>query len=536
MQGACSSRGTYNPVLLRCTCPIGWSGPSCEVAALQACRLYEKSNLAVCTVRRPQHCECLNQCEALGAFSPHFNPYCFERPQHAAHSTVPSHEDRAAVYRHWSKRKAVGASEALAVEFMPGWRHVPHALCIKECSGRGACISDISAPSRPPWCKCDSYYTGRACERSTTPYCWNDCLGRGTCTDGYCQCRPPYFGPGCAYESSHLTPPAAPRFRVHVYDLDPIVLRRVNYGSDPDPIFNTYHTFVRALLADGASLTPRPEAADLLLAPAFGTNMEQLVEYYEHAQEHLARHYPAAWRRYGGADHFWLISGDGGGCDLHRLPALRRSIRVAHYLKLNHSRGRHDTCGDEERDVSLPPEVPAIERPTYLARGTRPMDGRQLTFFFAGNVPDKSLVDTTSDDALGREGYSEGVRQIIWKHHRHRTPAYRIVERSTTCASTNWNPPYVTAPRLASRPMADFVACPVGAAWQVQDRLEREPILPRAARCRVGGKALLGPCWRVRAPHRLLPGRAVVWRRHRLAKARPHWCPEGEPALDAHDA
>jgi hypothetical protein len=32
----------------------------------------------------------------------------------------------------------------------------------------------------------------------------------------------------------------------------------------------------------------------------------------------------------------------------------------------------------------------------------------------------------------GREGYSEGVRQLVYKYHRTRTPAFKIVERSPT--------------------------------------------------------------------------------------------------------
>ena len=238
---SCNGRGTHNPVLGRCTCLIGWAGPRCESFALPSCRLTTASPAATCVVRRPQHCQCLNECGALGAFTPHFNPFCFERPSDTAISAVPLFDDRSVVYREWQSRRAVEAKEALAVEFMPHMRHVPHGLCKDNCSGHGACIADKNNPSFPPWCKCDSYYAGRTCERSNTPYCWNDCLGRGTCVDGFCVCRPPYFGPGCAYEPTQLSASrsvgglergdrahdhAVTPFRIHVYDLDPIVLRR----------------------------------------------------------------------------------------------------------------------------------------------------------------------------------------------------------------------------------------------------------------------------------------------------------------------
>ena len=288
----------------------------------------------------------------------------------------------------------------------------------------------------------------------------------------------------------------------------------VTYGSDPDPIFNTYHTFARALLADGASLTPRPGDADLLLAPAFGTNMEKLVEYYEHAQEYLAKHYPAIWQRHDGADHFWLISGDGGGCDFRFLPALRHSIRVAHYLKLNHSHGRRDTCGHAERDLAMPPEVPPVERRAYLSRAEKPMSQRPLTFFFAGNVPDAGQVDTTSDDALSREGYSEGMRQLVWKCACHSSP--------THTAAANAPPPRyrrvplrvpLRAPLLSRAPPHKVAAFHVrqvpeapradvprrAALRDVPHRLVRCAILPRASRRGLGRAALVVCRRRLRA-------------------------------------
>ena len=68
------------------------------------------------------------------------------------------------------------------------------------------------------------------------------------------------------------------RVHIHRYDFDQIVMSRVAYGSDPDPIFNTYHTLMRLLLADPDRLAPSPDEASLFLVPAFGTNMDKLLE------------------------------------------------------------------------------------------------------------------------------------------------------------------------------------------------------------------------------------------------------------------
>ena len=85
------------------------------------------------------------------------------------------------------------------------------------------------------------------------------------------------------------------------------MLRRRTFGSDPDPIFNTHHVFLERLLTDRAALAARPEEAHAFLAPAFGTNMEGLVEYYVHVQRHIAARLPW-WHRRRGTDHAWFTT------------------------------------------------------------------------------------------------------------------------------------------------------------------------------------------------------------------------------------
>ena len=206
-------------------------------------------------------------------------------------------------------------------------------------------------------CKCDPHYSGKACEQHQSRWCWNGCAGRGSCVDGFCRCHVPFYGPGCAFDgalqpqATAAQPAASPQlglggaaslpegFQVYVYDLPPLVLRRRTYGSDPDPIFNTHHAFVARLLRTKAALTSQPAQATAFLAPALGTNMEALPEYYAHVQRHIAATLPW-WHRRRGTDHAWLTTADGGGCDLNSLPRLRRSVVLAHYLKWNSSSRR----------------------------------------------------------------------------------------------------------------------------------------------------------------------------------------------------
>jgi hypothetical protein len=462
MAELCAGVGTWNPVYERCVCPIGRSGTHCETLSLQSCRPHRASSVTVCTVQRPLHCECLKQCKASGAFLAHLPGYCFERPQDSANerpvlSDIPAlsrQPSSSVTFRSWPSRQRVEAEKALSVLFKEHLRHVPHRFCPSRCSDHGACVANAAAarvhPVKHAFCRCDPYYKGSACEVPTHPTCYNNCSGRGACVDGFCACRPPHFGPGCAYGPDTPASPADRHFRVHVYDLEPIVLRRVTYGSDPDPIFNTHHTFVSALLGDPASLTPSPMAADLLLVPAFGTNMEALLEYYEHAQSHVASRFADAWARHRGTDHVFFTSGDGGGCDLNRLGATRGSIILSHYLRLNTTSPK---CGIRGKDVAVPPDVPGVHDPHFLRLGETAPAARAGTLFFAGNVPDAHLVDSTSDERLGREEYSEGVRQLVWKHHRSRA-GFRIVPRSATYLR-DWS---------ASK----FCLAPLGVGWGVR--------------------------------------------------------------------
>ena len=230
---SCSGVGSYNPVYGRCTCPIGRSGPNCEVNSLPACRLRRNSSVTTCMVRRPLSCDCMQQCVSNGAFAAQLYPICFTRDDaHHALSDLPNalgrrdHQHPAIHFSRWSNRQFVSAHEALKHEFRPWLRHVPHRLCPRRCSERGACLADANDLT---YCQCDSWYRGRSCETFTGPTCYNNCsAGRGTCVEGFCVCRAPHFGPACAYTasnhrdgrggdggSSHFGHIA--NFRIHVY-------------------------------------------------------------------------------------------------------------------------------------------------------------------------------------------------------------------------------------------------------------------------------------------------------------------------------
>ncbi len=70
-------------------------------------------------------------------------------------------------------------------------------------------------------------YHGAACELQHSDArhiqsCINNCNGRGTCTYGFCHCKPGWWGLDCSSRrpySSSSTLPARHRARIYVYDL-----------------------------------------------------------------------------------------------------------------------------------------------------------------------------------------------------------------------------------------------------------------------------------------------------------------------------
>ena len=206
----CAAGSNWNPVEERCICPIGRNGTRCDSDSLPACRAAVGSTAVSCTVGRPQHCECLEQCVAAGAFVAHMYRYCFTTADAEPLSDIPSTESaffwRWNPMAGWRGRKGLRAAtrlEALTHEFTPKLQHLPLSNCIDRCSERGGCLAAVAPQRASPRrvsaaCRCDSYYFGKTCHRHSSPHCWNGCSGRGECVDGFCVCRGGSYGPACA--------------------------------------------------------------------------------------------------------------------------------------------------------------------------------------------------------------------------------------------------------------------------------------------------------------------------------------------------
>ena len=100
LKNRCKAGGNYNPTSGVCTCPIGRGGVACEMQTLRGCRSTKASTAVQCMAKRPQHCTCLAQCFASGAFRVHLYRYCFTRADGAQLSDV-AEEPASASYFQW---------------------------------------------------------------------------------------------------------------------------------------------------------------------------------------------------------------------------------------------------------------------------------------------------------------------------------------------------------------------------------------------------------------------------------------------------
>ena len=415
--------GNVNSQLGECVCHAGWSGALCAESAIPAClRHGERRGQAstpwrVCLDQRTLSCSCVQQCVRGGAFVTHMNKECVKRRKGSG--------EEAFRWRVGPNRSVtIRATGAMSKPALTRWDGLE--TCIAE--NPGSC------------CRHDG-----KCAQSPLSACFGNCSGHGECVHGACACADGFYGPGCAHRARDFSPAPAARdaaLRIFVYDLPQLATVRRSWASDWDRqrLFATLQeAFMPALLADGGALTDDPRQADLFMAPAYATNMEGLSEYPAHLVETVAAAGPH-WARSRGADHLWFCSADHCG-NVLRGGGVGRGIVMAHYF-----------TGDASRGVNLAPYLAgaaAAARATYAGFGDAWLaaqeESRRTLLFFAGNVP-------SGPYELGK-GYSQGVRQALWKHHA-ATPAFTIVERT---------PDYVQEFQRAR-----FCAAPLGEGWGIR--------------------------------------------------------------------
>ncbi|KXZ45845.1 hypothetical protein GPECTOR_50g639 [Gonium pectorale] len=456
----CSQYGNCNRELGECECPFGFNGTTCEEPWLPACRTTTVPGVPIFVGRlAPRNCLCYEQlrdatCPAAldGRCSAHIMGiwgalYCFDytgKPADQQLSELPERMDdpgvrwrRGVMHRERLESPEKGSYEVnrreLEVMQAPPKPEdisysVPLSKCPARCHDRGICRE---RPGALPQCFCHSGFTGDNCGQATnSALCPNDCGFRGTCVNGFCKCKPPYWGVACsrskAYEPAKdsLYHPYYPSLKIYVYDLPLSIAGPQEFDDGETDIYVIYRAFIHfmeALLRDTSGIrTENPYEANLFYIPTFAyyatSNLGDPTGVVVRAVDWVRSKFPF-FDRYQGKDHFVVLTADRGACYLRPVPQTKNLIRLVHFgleapnitrmapLMENNEYG----CFKSGRDVVLAPYFKAkgpvlTEIQEFLLKpgGAEAMLAKKkVLFFFSGDVRHHEPE------------YSGGVRQVL---------------------------------------------------------------------------------------------------------------------------
>ena len=353
-RGGCGANGTCNEASGHCDCSPGFVGPTCSQLAVPAC-LAPGPTLLLPGMRMT--CACLRQwVDALGAHSSLLNletgrqylptAACYEAGNLSQAQALAAEGGAPGTWRQLTLRHQGGGGGAHTLE--PSAPLLSPADALGQgcggsaCSWRGACqvpgprnagTQDDAVPGEAPRCSCipRGAVFGPACEHGT-PWCYNQCRGRGVCELGVCVCEPGFWGLDCSSTRAAGPEPAAaallraggpqlqphrpagglPRPRIYVYDL-PASLSSWHLsvlGPDSDYGRRDGAAMLEAMLRSGHR-TADPGKADYFVLPVSGgADVSRL-----RSLRYVAQRWPffnASVAR-GVANHIWPTICDDGG-------------------------------------------------------------------------------------------------------------------------------------------------------------------------------------------------------------------------------
>lgn len=464
----CTERGNCNIEEGRCECPWGYGGPTCSEALMPACQL-EPGGEPFFGMTVPRNCECVRQAHKFFGCSPaeetcvfrnlQREVRCYEfkdKPASEQWSRMPYENDTGVV---WRRGRMVTGRElasldtvapqeaAVAIDlWWSVWLSLPLEECGEtRCHKRGGCllplkaVNDLAGRQRqgsPPHCKCYKAFGGHTCGETHDEMCLNKCRGRGVCKNGFCHCRPPYFGLDCGRQYAwQLAPGASPvpnraKLRIYVYELPSHIAFPISLDDGVwdvnEPSYHTNSMFLDLLLRDADVRTENPWEANLFYIPAmaysYTSNTWPATNQFLRAVRYVQERFPF-FNRTGGRDHFIWTTGDRGSCFLPRKlsPLIHITLFGMHastrpgapktFLEAQPSLHPDYGCFHPKKDILAAPwydhmagsaEAPALYYKLQEDKGED--KERNLLFFFAGSVRE------------GEHSYSGGARQALAKH------------------------------------------------------------------------------------------------------------------------
>ncbi|EFN54895.1 hypothetical protein CHLNCDRAFT_135016 [Chlorella variabilis] len=430
-------------------CPFGRIGEGCEINFLSPCQLGPDLP-AYCGEMNPHSCECFRRCSqffcgntsAGGQICDGYNVAqsrrCFHREgvdPDQQYSAFPEEDEK-------------GINAVIAGALDGNYRAAPLSKCPDRCNNRGMCGHYNENPPRY-YCSCYASYSGNSCELSTNR-CYLQCNGRGTCTDSFCKCEPPYFSIGCSRSKvypANYSRPSPVKFKIYMrvqlraccssrsYELN----TRDAYDKVPwagwqkfDENYIAYQQFLEQFLLSPVR-TEDPSEANLFYIPMLlygysGTpggpsrapqvdslcNMMPGQAHIDLVLDQIAHKWPY-WNRTRGRDHFYWAPADRGAC--YHKGLAEQAIKVSHFglhatnnsidlgdLYSHNQMSPDHGCYHPLRDVVAPPfeKLAASWLNTTLRLGLDGnIKGKNATFYFSGNVQGINLM------------YSGGTRQKL---------------------------------------------------------------------------------------------------------------------------
>eukprot|EP00271_Cylindrocystis_brebissonii_P001473 TRINITY_DN11728_c0_g4_i1.p1 TRINITY_DN11728_c0_g4~~TRINITY_DN11728_c0_g4_i1.p1 ORF type:complete len:925 (-),score=228.51 TRINITY_DN11728_c0_g4_i1:1056-3536(-) len=434
----CSAFGTCNEELGRCDCKVGSEGADCRDWAMPSCHMVPENPAGFIPCMFPSSCACTKECQKFSlAYTTHA---CFDERKDdggvetdgynifgGPQATVTWNENGEEV-----ERRRLGPDERGLL--LPRDWSSP-AACPDGCNGRGACFVGEGSANRH--CRCAWIYSGPACkDPGQVPLrCFANCSSHGTCFDGVCQCRPPFFGIDCSlslnndgrpkalvrspYSWAPNLPLPAPgsvfRPRIYVYEL-PFWMNAWQFQHSPWLDWPEQLLLLEGLLARGHR-TGDPEEADFFYVPLMYRARPNKMAIIRLAFGYIARTWPKYWQRRGGRDHLILSNDDWGICEIGpeygRPGTFFANITVLTLWGNTRSMHltSHDPCFQRGKDIVLPPVMVGEvykHMPAFREEGA-PAKPRSTFLYFKGN--NAREMQTYGE---GKYTWSFGVRQKVF--------------------------------------------------------------------------------------------------------------------------
>ena len=241
--------------------------------------------------------------------------------------------------------------------------------------------------------------------------CYNGCGGHGRCTDAnVCACDASWKGYDCTESNGFMF--------IFSPSADMGLKRARERHASSDPIYHSEYLFFERAMRDGQLRTLDAHSAALSYVPTWiyyqVNNIAFATQAYQSLTRHMSGSYASEWKSTKPEQRVFFFSGDKGACGAPPGP-----LYISHWglrVPWRHMSNPHDykpgaygngngpsPCADARHIV-----VPMVFRQGYAQLPAPAEPPYRCVLFFSGSI-------------TRREGYSQGVRKLVWDATRNAT-------------------------------------------------------------------------------------------------------------------